>query len=200
MSPLDASKKNLALSLVAPSWSKVEVKHSLNIRIFYNRLFSRMAFFPQSCSRVYRLIYIKEIENKLTKLKKLVASNTKMNENGQRTKKENRWAFCREFAHHWQTFTVDTTLNVALCCIHRIDFKLVEEKLELGRKKTCWNSNLTVRITLSFNQTQLLSYFYFTPANKIDLKIKISRGIKKGNFIRFLFYSEAIIFFCIEIK
>ncbi|RMZ94386.1 hypothetical protein BpHYR1_034413 [Brachionus plicatilis] len=37
-------------------------------------------------------------------------------------------AFCRDFAHHWQTFTVDAALNVAPFCIHRINFKLLEKK------------------------------------------------------------------------
>ncbi|RNA27446.1 hypothetical protein BpHYR1_034198 [Brachionus plicatilis] len=41
-------------------------------------------------------------------------------------------AFCREFSHHWQAFTVDPTLNDALCCIHRIDCIHQLEDLKLG--------------------------------------------------------------------
>ncbi|RNA37857.1 hypothetical protein BpHYR1_037417 [Brachionus plicatilis] len=35
-----------------------------------------------------------------------------------------------KFKYNEQTFTVDATMNVAPFCIHRIDFRLLEKKIE----------------------------------------------------------------------
>ncbi|RNA15788.1 hypothetical protein BpHYR1_050864 [Brachionus plicatilis] len=57
---------------------------------------------------------------------------TRNNQKRTRRLYNERSPFCRDFAHHYQTFTVATlnaTLNVAPLCIHRINFKLLEKNI-----------------------------------------------------------------------